>query len=42
MIAAMKTHEDPGHWNWVSLTLGVLGLALGGLLLYAGAHFVVW
>lgn len=41
-IASMRTHEDPSHWNLVSLTIGVLGLALAGLLLYAGAHFVIW
>jgi len=38
----MRTHDDPSHWNLVSLTVGVLGLALAGLLVYAGAHFVVW
>jgi len=38
----MKTPDDPSHWNLISLTVGVLGLALAGLLVYAGAHFVVW
>jgi hypothetical protein len=37
----MRTHDDH-HWNVVSLTLGVLGLVLAGLLVYAGAHFVPW
>ena len=41
-IGSMKTHDDPSHWNLISLTVGVLGLALAGLLVYAGAHFVVW
>ena len=42
MIAAMRSYDDPSHWNLVSLTIGVLGLALAGLLVYAGAHFVLW
>jgi hypothetical protein len=37
----MRAHDDH-YWNLISLTLGVLGLALAGLLLYAGAQFGPW
>jgi hypothetical protein len=42
MIASMRRHDDASNWNPVSLALGVLGLVLAGLLLYAGTHFVLW
>lgn len=40
MIPVMKT-DDPAHWHAISVTIGVLGLALAGLLVYAAAHFVI-
>ena len=42
MILAMRRGHDDLHWHGVSLAFGILGLILGGLLVYAGVNFVIW